>query len=246
MKSGRRWERRHQVSCEARSRSPLGTVLPRAAPAAGALTSTRAQLALLGRHHLLPDTLDPFTLQQLRGTGPPLWIPIEAPFQERNALSTQLLPAWQLRWVALRDVVHDGPLVVQTCPWATTGAHFQDDAAERPHVDGAEAAFVAAFDDFRGHVHRCTGHGLLLLRDFGQGGGVECFVVGGGGCFGWRLEGFVLAGYDFGGTKVDVLYYAIVIEEDVWRASRSELNSAVGFWGISLLSGLISRWAIPL
>ncbi len=184
-------------------------------------------------------------MQQLRRTGPPLRVPIEAPFQEPDALSAQLLPARQLRWVALRDVVHDSPFVVQTRPGATARAHFEDDAAERPDVDGAEAAFVAAFDDFGGHVHWGSGHGFLLLRDFGQGGGVECFVVG-GRCFGWGLEGFVLASDDLGGTKVHVLYNAIVVEEDVWRAARSENGSVEGFGGLNLLSGLISRWAIPL
>lgn len=189
------------------------------------MTSNRAQLAFLHRHHLLPNTLDPFTLQQLRGTRSPLRIPIEAPLQKINALSTQLLSAWQLRWVALRDVVHDGPLIVQTCPWATTGAHFKDDAAEGPDVDGAEAAFVAAFDDFRGHVHRRTGHGLLLLRGFGQGDGVEISIISGGRCFGRRLEGFVLASYDFGGTEVDVLYYAVVIKKYVCQGEQLATKS---------------------
>ncbi len=63
-------------------------------------------------------------------------------------------------------------------------------------------------------------------------------MVGGRRRFGWGLEGLVLASYDFGGTEVHVLYYAIVIEEDVWRAARSELDSTGVTWGDKLTLGL--------
>jgi len=113
-----------------------------------------------------------------------------------------------LRWVSLRDVVHDRPLIVQGRPGAAAGAHFQDDAAKRPDVDGTLAAFVLAFDNFGGHIHGGAGHGFLFARN-PRGG-----TAGGGGVV-VGLEGFALAGDDLGGAEVDVLDYTIVVEEDV-------------------------------
>lgn len=130
------------------------------------------------RHNLLPNTADPFTLQQFRRARPPLRIALKAPFQKLEALLAQLLSTGQLRRIALRNVVHDSPLVVETGPGAAAGAHFEDDTAEGPDVDGAETAFVAAFDDFGGHVHGGAGHGLLLLGYFGKGGGGGVAVGG--------------------------------------------------------------------
>ena len=120
-----------------------------------------------------------------------------------------------MRRIALGDVVHDRPLVVEAGPGATAGAHFEDDAAEGPNVDGAEAAFVGALDDFGRHVHGCAGHGFLLLGNFRESSrGVGC-GAGGGVDFRGRLEGFVAPGYDFGGAEVDVFDDAVVIEEDI-------------------------------
>ena len=86
-----------------------------------------------------------------------------------------------------------------------------------------------AFDHFGGHVHGGAGHGFLFGGgDAGGAGGVEVGAVGVGGAGvgvggGGRcgrvvgLEGFALAGDDFGGAEVDVFDYAVVVEEDVWR-----------------------------
>jgi len=112
-----------------------------------------------------------------------------------------------LRRVALRDVIHNRPLIVQGRPRAAASAHFEDDAAERPDVDSALAAFVLAFDDFGGHVHRGAGHGFLLAGDPWGGAAAGGRVVG--------LEGFALAGDDFGGAEVNVFDHAVVVEEDV-------------------------------
>ena len=135
-----------------------------------------------GRYDLLPDGADPVTLQQLRRTGPSLRIALEASLQEIDALLTQLLSAGQLRRVALGDVVHDGPFIVEACPWTAAGAHLKDNATEGPNVDRTETAFVGAFDDLRRHVHWGAGHGLLLRRDFREAdpscGGEWCFVGG--------------------------------------------------------------------
>lgn len=101
------------------------------------MASDRAHLAFLSRHHLLPYTLDPLALQQLGSTCSPLRIPIKAPFQEVNAFFAQLLSTWQLGWIALRDVIHDGPLVVETGPGPPPSAHLEDDAPKGPDIDGA-------------------------------------------------------------------------------------------------------------
>ena len=157
---------------------------------------------------LLPNLHDPLALQQLHRARSLPRIPLKTPLQELNPLWAQLVFRRQLRWVSLRDVIHNRPLVVQRCPGAAAGAHFEDDAAERPDVDGALAAFVLALDDFGRHVHGSAGHGLLLARDPGggttSGGGV---VVG--------LEGFALAGDHFSGAKIDVFDYTVVVEENV-------------------------------
>lgn len=134
----------------------------------------------------------------------------------------------------MSDVVHDGPLIVERGPGATTGRHLKDDAAKRPDVDGTLAAFVGALDDFRRHVHGSSGHGFLLAGQAGGGVG-EVGVV-------W-LEGLVLAGDDFSGTEVDIFDYSVVIEEDVYRRSALYDRSLSS---VSVLSGLMSRWQMPL
>lgn len=111
------------------------------------------------------------------------------------------------------DVVHNGPLVVKACPRTATSAHFEDDTAERPDIYRTEAAFVGAFDDFRGHVHGGARHGLLLCRNFREAGSAcssEWRFVGG-------LECFILAGNDLCSAEVDIFDDAIVVEEDIFR-----------------------------
>ena len=163
-------------------------------------------------HDLFPDGANPFALQQLRRTGPPLRIALEASLQELYALLTQLLSTRQLRRVALGDIVHDGPLIVEARPGTPPGAHLEDHAAEGPDVYRTETAFVGAFDDFRGHVHWSAGHGLLFCRNFGEAGS----ACGGEWCFVGGLEGFVLAGNDFGGAEVDVFDDAVVVKQNVY------------------------------
>ncbi len=188
--------------------SKLTRILPRARPRRRAPPLTPPLPHLRQRNNQLLNLRNPLTLQQLDRTRPHPRIALKAPFQKVNPLLAQLLPAGQLRRIALRNVVHDGPLVVEGRPGPAASAHFEDDAAERPDVDGTQAAFVAAFDDFGGHVHGGAGHGFLLGGDFGAGAG-----AGDGG--GVWLEGFVLAGDYFGGAEVDVFDYAVVVEEDV-------------------------------
>lgn len=203
----------------------MTTILPRtptgAPPTTPRLTGRGLHVPPPPTHHdLLPDLADPAALEQLGGAGATAGIALEAATQKRQALLAQLLLRRQLRRVALRDVVHDGPLVVERGPGSAARAHFQDDAAERPDVDGALAAFVLPFDHFGRHVHGGAGHGFLFRGGHaGRAGGAEAVVFvggGGGGCGGWVcLEGFALAGDDFGGAEVDVLDYAVVVEEDV-------------------------------
>lgn len=152
---------------------------------------------------LLPDGHDPVALQQLRRARPALRIPLEAAPQEVDALGAQLVLARQLRRVALGDVVHDGPFVVERGPGPAARAHFEDDAPERPDVDGAMAALVEALDDFGGHVHGGPRHGFLFARD-APGTGVL------------RLEGLALAGDDLRGAEVDKFDDAVVVQKDVW------------------------------
>ena len=109
----------------------------------------RALLTASTAHdNLLPNRHDPFTLQQFRGTGSLLGIAVKAPLQELNPLAAQLVFVRQLRRVALGDVVHDGPFIVETGPRSTAGAHLKDNATERPDVDRAVTTLVESFDHF--------------------------------------------------------------------------------------------------
>ena len=80
---------------------PLRGVLPRTrhtrasteTPTPAPTHAPRTNLTLLRRYDLLPDTSNPFTLQQFRGTGSSLRIALEAPLQELNALLAQLFSA---------------------------------------------------------------------------------------------------------------------------------------------------------
>lgn len=154
-------------------------------------------------------------MQQLGSTCSSLRITLEASLQELYALLTQLLSARQLRWVALGDIVHDGPLVVEARPGTAAGAHFENHAAERPDIYRTETALVGPFDYFRGHVHWSAGHGLLLCWNFREAG----TACGGEWCFVGGLECFILAGNDFCGAEVDVFDDTIVIEENIYRVN---------------------------
>lgn len=135
-------------------------------------------------------------LQQFRRRRPPHRIPLEAPFQKVDAAVAQLVARRQLRLVALRNVVHDGPLVVQGRPRSAACRHLKDHAAERPDVDdaGAAGACVAA-DDFGRHVHGRSLHGFFLAACDGGVGD----------------HGFALARDYFGRAEVDVFDHAVLI-----------------------------------
>ena len=188
-------------------------VLSRARGAAAALAALAREAAAgdgaipRADDDLLSDLHDPRALQQLGRTRAAAGILLKASPQELDALGTELIPAGQLRWVPLGDVVHDRPLVVQARPRAAAGCHLEDHAPERPDVDGALAAFVGAFDDLGGHVHGRAGHGFLFARK-ASGGVGEVMVVG--------LKGLVLARDDFGSAKVNVLDHAVVVEKNIW------------------------------
>jgi hypothetical protein len=136
-------------------------------------------------------------LQQLRRRYTLHGITLETALQEIDARVAELIGAGELWRVALRNVVHDGPFVVHGGPWSATSCHFEDNAAERPHVDGAVAARGTATNHFGGHVHGRAGHGALAT------------LAGVGG------DGAALAGDEFGGAEVDVFDYTVVVEEDV-------------------------------
>ena len=208
-------------------------VLPRAVRAAAPIG---ASVALW--NDLFPDGADPITLQQLRRTGSSFRIALEASLEEFYALLTQLLSTGQLRRVALGDIVHDGPFIVEARPRTAASAHLEDHAAEGPYVYRTETAFVGAFDDLRGHVHWSAGHGLLLCGNFRKTdpacGGEWCFIGG--------LECFVLAGNDFGGAEVDVFDDAIVVKQNVyengWLATgQKDLTNMTLTFGLNIPMG---------
>ena len=92
------------------------------------------------QRQLSPQTHNPLMLQQLHGGRPRLGIPLKASFQKVDPGLAQQIGGRQLRGVPLRNVIHDGPLVVHVCPGTTTRYHFEDDASEGPDVNGAVAA----------------------------------------------------------------------------------------------------------
>lgn len=135
-------------------------------------------------------------LQQFRRSRTSHRIPLEALFQKVDPALTQLVPRWELRLIALRNIVHDGPFVVQASPGSAACGHLEDHAAERPDVDGAGAAGArVASNDFGRHVHGCSLHGLFLPACDGGVGD----------------HGFALARDYFGGAEVDVFDHAVLI-----------------------------------
>lgn len=149
-------------------------------------------------HNPISDRHDPLVAEQVDGLGPLLGIAHEAALQEVDALRAELVRRRQGRWVALRDVVHDGPLVVQVGPRSSPGGHLEDDAAERPDVHGTKVAWVLALDDFGRHVHGRSRHGLVGL---GAGEIID--------------QSAALASDHLGRAEVDVFDDAVMVEEDV-------------------------------
>ena len=73
---------------------------------------------------------DPLVLKQFNGAGTLVRIAVEAFHQEIDALLTELVAGGKLWRIALRYVVHDGPLVIHGCPWATTCCHFENNTTQ--------------------------------------------------------------------------------------------------------------------
>lgn len=104
-----------------RGRLPVRRVLPAAAPAVAARVCGRGlglEAELGAQRH------DPLVLEQLDGGGALVGIAIEAFDEEVDALLAELVAGGELRRVALRDVVHDGPFVVHRGPGAAASGHF--------------------------------------------------------------------------------------------------------------------------
>ena len=200
----RQTPRQPRPSSPSSSHLPIHTPLPTPPDTP---TPTPTPTSLTRRHrrtglqrHLPPQAHDPLIAQEFRRGRALRRVPLETLLQETDALGAQLVAAGQLGRVALRDVVHDGPLVVEQGPGPAAGRHFEDDAAERPDVDGAvPARRRLAFDDFGRHVHGRAGHGFLAAAAVGV-------AVG---------ERLALARDDFGRAEVDVFDDAVVVEEDV-------------------------------
>lgn len=145
-----------------RCRAQLAVV--RVLPTAAAALAAGLGAGRLGLEaELRAERHDPLMLEQLDGAGALVGVAVEALHQEVDALLAELVAPGELRRVALRDVVHDRPLVVHGRPGPAARGHLEDHAAERPDVHGAVAARAAAFDDFGRHVHGCAGHGALFL-----------------------------------------------------------------------------------
>ncbi len=163
-------------------------------------------------------------LQQLDRRIALLGVTHKAPLEEINALRAELVGRRQLRRVALGNVVHDGPLVVEVRPRPAARRHLEYDAPQRPDVDGAKVARVFTLDYFRGHVHGGAGHGFVGL---GAGQVLD--------------EGAALSGDELGGAEVDIFDYAVVVEEDVCGEVVSMALDFKRREVVGLLSGLISR-----
>ena len=146
------------------------------------------------------DDLDPLVLEELRRRRALLGVAREALLQEVHPLRAQLVRRRQLWRVALRDVVHDGPFVVEGRPRPPARCHLQDHAPERPDVDRPGLPWVVAPDELGGHVHRRARHGLVRL----------CLGLG-------FRKALALASNDLGRAEVDVLDNPIIVEEDVYR-----------------------------
>jgi hypothetical protein len=149
--------------------------------------------------HLRLDDHDPLVPKKLCGRCTLLWIAHEALFQEVHTLWAQLVRRRQLGRIALCDVVHNGPFVVEARPGASARRHLKNHAAEGPDVDRASLAWIVASDDLRGHVHRRASHGLIGLH------------------LNLRLcETLPLAGDDLRSPKVHILDNPIVVEKYVY------------------------------
>lgn len=102
-------------------------------------------------------------LQQVHSRRALGGIPDETASQEIDTLRAELILAGQLRRVALGNVIHDGPLVVQVRPWSSAGCHLEDDTAERPDINRSEVTGILTLDHFGRHVHGRACHRLVGL-----------------------------------------------------------------------------------
>jgi hypothetical protein len=140
-------------------------------------------------------------LEELNGTGSLGGIALERLLEEVDALVAELIFGWELWWVALGNVVHDGPLVIHRSPGTTTCCHFEDDTTKGPDVNCAVSALAATTNDLGRHVHGRSGHGALAALASG-------IVL--------SSKGSTLAGNEFSGTEIDKLDDTIMVKEDVW------------------------------
>lgn len=69
-------------------------------------------------------------LQQLEGCCSLSRIAHEAALEEVDTVWAELIWSGELWWVALGDVVHNSPFIVQVCPRTSTCGHFEDHAPQ--------------------------------------------------------------------------------------------------------------------
>lgn len=65
------------------------------------------------QNHLLADGDDPLVLEKLRSCGSSERVAFKAATEEVDAQVAELILGWQRWLVALSDVIHDRPFVVQ-------------------------------------------------------------------------------------------------------------------------------------
>lgn len=190
---------RVQAKCTGREPRRLAVVgvLP---TTASALTARLCARCLRLEAELCAQRHDPLVLEEFNGAGALVWIAVKALHQEVNALLAKLVAGGELWRISLRNVVHDGPLVVHGSPRAAAGCHFENHAAQGPDIDSAVATGAATLDDFGRHVHRGAGHGTLFAAARG--------IV--------HSKGPTLASDELGSAKIHKLDDTIVVEEDVW------------------------------
>lgn len=139
-------------------------------------------------------------LQQLCRTRSHTGVPRKTSLQEIYSCLAQLVSRRELWRIALRNVVHDGPLVVKACPGPATCRHLENHAAERPDVNSTEPSAGMALDNFRRHIHRRTGHGVLATLTRATTVGGHCLA---------------LTSDDLRGTEIYELDDAVLVKQDI-------------------------------
>lgn len=135
---------------------------------------------------------------------------------------TELIPAGKLGRIALGDVVHDRPLVIEAGPRSPPSGHFENDTAERPDINGAMAASIRASDDLWGHVHWRSGHGALTPLTSSTS----------------TSKSLALSCNDFSGSEINEFEDPVMIQQNVYTSQYIILIMEQ----LYSLSGLMSRW----